>query len=36
MPNKEDEKKLIEAIANNDDYYKNNVEALKRLIIIDC
>ena len=31
MTNKEDRKKLIEAITNNDDYYKSNVEALNRL-----
>ena len=29
--NQEDKKKIIEAIVNSDDHYKNNVEAVKRL-----
>lgn len=31
MPDKDERKKLIEAIANSDDYYKDNAEALERL-----
>ncbi|SOC44959.1 hypothetical protein [Ureibacillus acetophenoni] len=29
MPNKEERKKIIEAIANSDEYFKDNDEALK-------